>query len=111
MVETELAGSLHYSIHFRVKTHFYIRSGLGTMLQHWLVCNIVSINYFLTTAYGTEPMVIQMLYEVLQNFILGTVYLNSALSMVHQGTQQQALPVAINSTSYYHNLLTKTRGE
>lgn len=61
MVETKLAGSLQYSIHFRVKTHFKIRSGLGTMLQCCLVCDIVSINYFLTTAYGTELM----LYEAL----------------------------------------------
>lgn len=81
------------------------------MLQHWLVCNIVSINYFRTTAYGTEPMVIQMLYEVLQNFIFSTVYSNSGLRMVHQGTQQEALPATINYTSYYHNLLTKFGGK
>lgn len=36
------------------------------MLQHCLVCDIVFINYFLTTAYGTEPM----LYEDIKIFFL-----------------------------------------
>lgn len=81
------------------------------MLQHCLVCNIVSINYFLTTAYDTEPMVIEMLYEGLQYFLFSVVYLNSRLRMVHQGTQHQALPVAINYISYYCNFLTKFLGE
>lgn len=47
-----------------------------------------------------------MLYEALQNFLFSIVYFNSGLKMVHQGTQQQALPVVINHNSYC-NFLTK----